>query len=168
MYMLEFTDKMNDYYWQDERLWRQRDAVEKPKPLSVTLKKYSLTTAAFSMISHLFFDGILSVSLLSALMFTYVLSYRKARVNVNETYYDLRRNYYKTCLLIFSSTLLAVLRVAFISLSDESRFSLYLAYLALFLAFTENLQMMSEAESYVPPPRAPAYQRRFPRYAPAG
>lgn len=44
MYMLEFTDKMNDYYWQDERLWRQRDAVEKPKPLSVTLKKYSLVS----------------------------------------------------------------------------------------------------------------------------
>uniref|UniRef100_A0A1I7TVA4 Serpentine receptor class gamma n=2 Tax=Caenorhabditis tropicalis TaxID=1561998 RepID=A0A1I7TVA4_9PELO len=158
---------MNDY-WQEERQWRRRDINEKQKPLSVTLKKYSLTIAAVSMLSHLILDGIISVSLLSALMFTYVLSYRKARVNVNETYYDLRRNYYKTCILIFSSTFLAILRVAFISLSDESRFSLYLAYLALFLAFTENLQMMSEAESYTPPPPPPVHVRRIARYAPAG
>ncbi|PIC45120.1 hypothetical protein B9Z55_005247 [Caenorhabditis nigoni] len=129
---------MNDYWQDDERVWRQRDA-EKQKPLSVTLKKYSLTIAAFSMLSHVFLDGLLSVSLLSAVMFTYVLSYRKARVNVCETYYDLRRNYYK-----------------------------YLAYLALFLAFTENLQMMSEAESYTPPPPPPVYARRMPRYAAAG
>ncbi|CAP30401.1 Protein CBG11208 [Caenorhabditis briggsae] len=158
-----------DDYWQvdDERVWRQR-GTEKQKPLSVTLKKYSLTIAAFSMLSHVFLDGLLSVSLLSAVMFTYVLSYRKARVNVCETYYDLRRNYYKTCVLIFSSTFLAILRVAFISLSDESRFSLYLAYLALFLAFTENLQMMSEAESYTPPPPPLVYARRMPRYAAAG
>lgn len=53
------------------------------------------TIAAVSMLTHVLFDGFLSVSLLSALMFTYVLSYRKARINVDETYYELRRNYYK-------------------------------------------------------------------------
>ncbi|CAI2344320.1 unnamed protein product [Caenorhabditis sp. 36 PRJEB53466] len=158
---------MEHDYW-EEREWARRDADEKPKPLSDTLKQYSLTIAAISMLSHVLLDGLLSVSLLSALMFTYVLSYRKARVNVDETYYDLRRNYYKTSTFIFSSTFLAILRVAFISLSDESRFSLYLAYLALFLAFTENLQMMSEAESYSPPPPPPVYRYRTPRYAPAG
>ncbi|ULU05089.1 hypothetical protein L5515_013802 [Caenorhabditis briggsae] len=48
------------------------------------------------------------------------------------------------------------------------KYSLYLAYLALFLAFTENLQMMSEAESYTPPPPPLVYARRMPRYAAAG
>uniref|UniRef100_A0A8R1HKE4 Uncharacterized protein n=1 Tax=Caenorhabditis japonica TaxID=281687 RepID=A0A8R1HKE4_CAEJA len=155
-------------YWQYHHNHLSDGREEKRKPLSVTLKQYSLTIAAISMGTHSLLDGVFSVSLLSALMFTYVLSYRKARVNVDETYYELRRNYYKTSIFIFSTTFLAILRVAFISLSDESRFSLYLAYLALFLAFTENLQMMSEAESYSPPPPPPVYPRRITRYAPAG
>ncbi|CAD6198603.1 unnamed protein product [Caenorhabditis auriculariae] len=101
-------------------------------------QRYSSMVSAATSTIHLLNEGPFSVLFASSVVYNAVsqFSYHSAIRSIRK-----RRPIYN-----FSLTILALLRVAFISLRDESTIALFFAYLSLFVAFTENLSMLSSAK----------------------
>ncbi|CAB3405167.1 unnamed protein product [Caenorhabditis bovis] len=152
-----------------------RDNPSTTSNFSQNLYFYSILVNSISTIVHYCTDGFFSISLLSSIVFATVLHYKSTSSSLQDINLSLRRQHLSTTSRIFSTTLLAAIRVAFISIKEESSPSLYLAYLSLFIAFSDNLQLLTDAESYGMSTSAggtselqPHRPQRTVRYAPAG
>ncbi|CAI5442454.1 unnamed protein product [Caenorhabditis angaria] len=117
--------------------------------ISTHLYTFSMIVSTISTFMHFLIDGPISIQLFSSIVFSIVLHFKSINLHISELNYNLRRNFIPTFSIIFSTTWLASLRAAVLSIdSSANDVSLYLAYLTLFMAFTENLQQFTESYSF--------------------
>ncbi|CAJ0607021.1 unnamed protein product [Cylicocyclus nassatus] len=117
-----------------------------------TLHRYSMVVGILSCLLHVAFDGLASLPLLVAVSYLMCAHYGCSSRNrfsityIREVWAKAKT---KTLLRVFSMTELCLLRIVFLSLHEskvDDTITVFLAYVQLLIAFTDNLSLCCELE----------------------
>ncbi|CAI4230995.1 unnamed protein product [Auanema sp. JU1783] len=142
------------------------------KHLLNTLKHISSVIGFISLVLHLYTDGLHSIPLLTSVLYSITFNYASSSNYHLPSLREMWQKFkLKTILNVFGTTQLAILRILLLSMQTteaDNASPLFLSYLQLIVAFTDNFTILCQLEKHVPVREVAPRRRYYERYAAAG